>query len=50
MPSIRCLLQAIQRLIELVDHIKVSEINKIEGLVAIDHLGKSDVKKYILDV
>jgi hypothetical protein len=50
MPSIRCLLQAIQRLIELVDHIKVSEINKIEGLVAIDHLSKSDVKKYILDV
>lgn len=49
-PSARSLLQTINGLIELADHIEMNMINKASRLIAVDNLSEGSMKKGILDI
>jgi hypothetical protein len=44
------LLQTIERLVELADHVRMSRINKANRLTIIYRLGESPIEKDILDI
>jgi hypothetical protein len=50
LPSTGGLLQTIERLVELADHVRMSRINKANRLTIIYRLGESPIEKDILDI
>jgi hypothetical protein len=49
-PSSWYLLQVIERLVELTHQLRVSRVNQVDGLRALDRLSVDDVEEDILDV
>jgi hypothetical protein len=49
-PSSWYLLQVVERLVELTHQLRVSRVNQVDGLRALDHLSVDDVEEDILDV
>lgn len=45
-----CLLEAVEGLVELADHVKVCRVHKADRLSAIHRLRQSDMEEGILDV
>ena len=49
-PSSRCLLEAVERLVEPADHIWAGGIGKSRGLTAVNCLSQSAMEESILDI
>jgi hypothetical protein len=49
-PSSWYLLQVVERLVELTHQLRVSRVNQVDGLRALDRLSVDDVEEDILDV
>jgi hypothetical protein len=49
-PRSRCLLQAIEGLVELAHQLRVSEYNEASGLRVVDHLGECAVEEGVLEL
>jgi hypothetical protein len=49
-PSLQCLFKAIQGLVELAHQLRVSRINKVSGLAAVDRFGEGVVEQGVLNI